>query len=457
MKRWLLAGVTGLLLVAASVGLWDVWVVNMAGTSVNRAIVATADAKTEAEIQSLLDQAMALMTSLASRPPHSAAREIPIWRTYGAAASMSPTDYAFALLLTSRMAGRLDRTGELWLAEVAAATQHWDEAEDAYRRVDASNVLIHRAEEALQAGDEDLAVRQFQLAKASLEAAIEREDAELLLVDQTDGPSSAMGRFMRPPSERVTALFRIGRGLLQAGQPFQAVPVLKEARRRAQTDSPGAGVEQSLALTLALALARTLPDPPAASQPVYSSYYSSYYALDPETAAWLDSVISIRTLIYQALASDHTAAVCLQAARVLVMIGDDQQARALFEESIALDPRLPETYLGLGGWYESKGMIISARELYKTGLAESPADPRLAVALALAAYKTLPAENALPLLEEAARSETQDPYLFANLGDCYLDLDRDGEARAAYEEGLKRSPEAEPLVERLRLLEVPVP
>jgi predicted negative regulator of RcsB-dependent stress response len=39
------------------------------------------------------------------------------------------------------------------------------------------------------------------------------------------------------------------------------------------------------------------------------------------------------------------------------------------------------------------------------------------------------------------------------LGDCYLDLGLAAQARAAYEEGLRRTPNAEPLVTRLAALD----
>ena len=79
---------------------------------------------------------------------------------------MAPSDRAFELLLRSRNAGRLDRLGELWLGEVASATGQWDVATEAYRRIDASNLLIHRAEMSLEAGDKDLAIRAVPLGQS---------------------------------------------------------------------------------------------------------------------------------------------------------------------------------------------------------------------------------------------------------------------------------------------------
>jgi len=475
MRRWLLGGVAGLLFVLALIPLWDVWTINVAGTLVNRAIVdeaEPADARTgtpvpeaaasngasaaadaaqgTAQARADLERAMALMEAAASRGPHTAAREIPIWRTYGAAASLAPSDRAFELLLRSRNAGRLDRLGELWLGEVASATEQWEVAIEAYRRIDASNLLVHRADMSLEAGAKELAVQQYLLARESLEAAIDRDAAEELLLDRTGNRPSATAGLLRPRAEQVISLYRIGRGLLSAGRPLDAVPVLEQASEKAKTASPGAVIEQSLALNLGLALARILPSRPyePMSTPRYA--YSDY--ANQEVMAHIRAVIRIRALVQTAIASDRTAPACVQAARIMLLIGDDTVAVSLFEEAIRLDPRLAEAYLGLGAWYEGKGMIILARALYGEGVRQLPTDPQLAAAYAIAAHRTLPAADALPFLEGASQMDTRDPYLFAHLGDCYADLGLARQARAAYEEGLRRAPDATPLLERLAAL-----
>lgn len=477
-RRWLLAGIAGALFVLSLVPLWELWTVNVAGTLVNRAIVAGVAAATGTAATTTaaasggttalgaqsgasaaagsaadLKRAMALMEAAASRGPHTAAQEIPIWRTYGAAASLAPSDRAFELLLRARDGGCIDRFGELWLGEVALATEHWDVATEAYRRIDASNLLIHRAEMSLEAGDKDLAIQQYLLAKVSLEAAIDRETAEKLLLDRAGTRPSATEQLLSPPAERVTSLYRIGRGLLSAGRPLEAVTVLEQALEKAKTASPGAVIEQSLSLNLALALARTLPSAPDQQRVALPCSYS--YFTDDEVMVYVDAVVRVRALVHAGIGSSRTAPVCVQAARILLLTGDDKQAVSLFKEAIKLDPRLAEAYLGLGNWYEGKGMIILARELYKEGARQLPTDPHIAGAYAIASYKTLPPDNALPLLEQASQMDTRDPYLFAHLGDCYADRGLTAQARAAYEEGLRRAPDAKPLLDRLAALPDP--
>jgi tetratricopeptide (TPR) repeat protein len=416
-RRWLLVGLFGVLVVLCLAPLYDAWVTNQAGVLINRVMLAAstadetgslADADPAACSAANLAEAMALMESALLRGSDVAARDTPMWRTYGAAAALAPSERAFQALVLAREMGQLDRLGQLWLGEVASATEHWEEAAAAYRRIDASNVLISRADAYLEAGDKDRAIHQYSLAKISLDAAIEREAAE-----------------------RVTALYRIGRGLHAAGEPLQAIAVLEEAREKAAVTSPGAVVEQSLCLNLALALAETLPDPPL------------------ESFSYLQALVRIRTLVYQGIRSNLTASVCVQAGRVLLLTNDEEQATSLLRQALELDPLLPDAYLALGAWYESKGMKVLPFRLYEQGAQRLPADLRLAAAHAISAYKVLPPAEALPLLEGVAQTETADPYLFAFLGDCYLDLNLRAEARSAYEEGLRRAPGAKPLASRM--------
>jgi hypothetical protein len=80
---------------------------------------------------------MALLKPQASRETHTVGREIP---TGVPMRPLLPGCFgtAFELLVDARDAGLLDRVGELWLGEVASATQALEEATDAYRRIDAA-------------------------------------------------------------------------------------------------------------------------------------------------------------------------------------------------------------------------------------------------------------------------------------------------------------------------------
>jgi tetratricopeptide (TPR) repeat protein len=447
-RPWLAAGLCGALFVAALTPLWDVWTVNVAGVKVNRAILAqTVTEGSPAEKD--LAQAMELMESVAARGPHTAAREIPIWRTYGAAASLLPSDHAFELLARSRNAGRLDRVGELWLGEVAASTKHWDVAENAYMRIDASNLLIHRAETSLQAGDKELALLQFRLAKKSLDAATERATAEELLLDRAGSEPPATSRLMRQPGERATSLYQIGRGIMNAGQPEEAASVLEEALAATEADSPGIVTQQSIILGLGLALARTFD---SESETAHRFGQPTYFELGDQQRARVQAHIRVRTLAYLGVHLDTTAAACVQAGRIMLLAGEKAQGGSYLEQALDLDPRLPEAYLVLGQWYESQNLAVRARSLYEKGAEMLPANVELAGAHAMAAYDTLPPQEALPLLKRAADMSSTDPFVFAFLGDCYADLGLISQARAAYLEGLRGAPGTEALTERLSQL-----
>ena len=464
----------------------DAWELNRAGTLLNRAIVVGTDAATRAgaagsdgaggaaaganaagdfagiavvtaggdylltpEAEALLQQSLSLMDSATSRGPHTASREIPMWRTYGAAARLLPSEHEFELLVRSRSAGRLDWLGELWLGEVASATGHWEEAAEAYRRVDVSNLLVYRAEAHIRAGQKELALRELALAKVSLDAQADREKAELLLLDRTGNTPSALAGMMQRPAERATTLSRIGHGLLSLGQPAEAQPVLEQGLAVAQMSSPGVTVERNLRFDLATALAQTLPDSPAAATalPGYS-----YYPATSELAR-LKVIIRIRALVYQALAFERTGATCAMGAEILLTVGDDVSGVSLLTEAIRLSPTLPDAYIELGDWYDLHGMGYLARGLYEEAAALMPDQPVIAAALAVSTFKTRSHEEALPLLEQAAATKTTNVWVFAFLGDCYQELDRTADAKAAWEEGLRRSPGSKTLTVRLAALE----
>jgi tetratricopeptide (TPR) repeat protein len=480
-RRWLAVGVAGLLVVLALPSAWDVWQIGWAGTLLNRAIVRGADEAARAggagtrpaagegagksetsrdaraaitaggdflltpEVQAALKQVLDLMEATASRGPHTPGREVPIWRTYGAAARMLPSDHSFELLLRSRNAGRLDWLGELWLGEVAAGTGHWEEASQVYRRVDVSNLLIYRAEAHIKAGDEELALRELTLAKVSLDAVANREKAEMVLLDRTGNEPPALEGMMQRPAERATGLSRIGRGLLDLGRPSEALPVLEQGLGLAGVSSPGVIVERNLRLDLAAAMALTVPESPPA-RGAGGDY--SYFADQGETER-LQAQIRVGSLVSQALTFERTAATCSRAGRVLLMAGDDAGGVSLLTEASRLDPLLSDPYLALGAWYEEKGLPLMAYRLYVEATELLPDDPAIAAALAISTIQTRSREEALPLLERAAGMETNDPLLFAHLGDCYVESGRMADALAAWEEGLRRSPDAELLVARI--------
>lgn len=492
-RHWMLLGLCGVLLVLAASAVRDVWVVNAAGITVNAIIAGrpgesgqTAGEADETDLagatqaqtgasraeasdppaaapQTLagtalitddpnmvarVEEVMARMEAAASHAPHTAAREIPIWRTYGAAARLLPSDHAYELLLRSRDAGRVDRIGELWLGEVAAATGHTEEAAKAYRRIDASNLLIFRAETALEQGDDREAVQQYLLAYGSLAAALDRAAAEQLLLDRTGNEPSVGARLLQPATERVTALYRIGRGLITAERPEQAIPILERALEIAATASPGAMMEQSLRLNLALALARDLP--PASTD---ITRLPTYYDVDAWDSDRLRTVARIVGLAQQGVALDPTAHASVQAGRIMLLVGHTAVAVGYLEHAMESDPLAPESYLVLGAFYEQSGAVSTAREVYKAGADLLPADPALATAYAIAVYKSMPPDIALPVLEQTAgMQKLSDPFVFAALGDCYLDLGRPGHARAAYEQGLDLFPGTVALIRRLALL-----
>jgi tetratricopeptide (TPR) repeat protein len=427
----------------------DAWAVNRAAVIVNRAIVQSSNAD-ETKTENELTAAMRLMESAADSGRDSAWQMMSIWRVYGSAAALLPSEHAFQTLLAARNDGALDDFGELSLGEVAASTGHWDEAQTAFTRVDASNLLITRAEEALQAGDKQTAIHQYLLAKSSLDAAAERAAAKGLLLDRTGNEASTGGDLAQQPGERATFLYRIGRGILTAGDPEQAVSILEEAAEAAESHTPGAATHQSIYFSLARALTETLPDE-TLSKSSKASY--NYFAMDEEALSTLSIVTRVRLAAFNGLEIGASAQAYLEAAKVLLAIGDDTQGVLLLQEALRLNPRLAEAYLTLGARDLDLGMIVTARELYKKALQYLPTNAQLVNAYAYTTFYSLSPEEALPLLEQAAKSNPSGPSLYAYLGDCYLLTNQPEEARSAYERGLSLCPESEMLTLRIARLD----
>jgi tetratricopeptide (TPR) repeat protein len=459
----LIAGIAGFLVVLAAPTVRDAWQINLAGVLLNRAIVVSAGAAGAGsadgptifaaggdyvltpESEALLERSLGLMEGAASRGPHTASREVAIWRTYGAAAGILPSDRAFEILSRSRDAGRLDWYGELWLGEVAAATGRWDEAADAYRRVDASNLHVYRAEAHIEAEEADVALRELILAKASLDALVDREKARLLLLDRTGTEPSSFAGLLQRPAERATTLYRIGHGFLSLDRPSEALPVLEEALAVAETSPPSAGVVRSLRFDLAATLTATLPEGPATSGGLTAySYFPGPGDLDR-----VKGLIRIRALVYEALAVDPSAASHGRAGDLLLDIGDETQGLRLLTKAMEMDPLLPEPYLALGTWYEEHAMGRAARGLYEQAATLLPDEAAIVTALALSTFRTASHAQALPLLQQAVDLETSDSDVYVYLGDYYLEIGLTSQARAAWQEGRDRFPEAETLTERL--------
>ena len=342
------------------------------------------------------------------------------WRTYGAAASLLPTEQAFRRLLTARDEGQLDRIGQLWLGEVAAATGHWEEAQEAYVRMDATNLLINFGDAAAQRGARDEARRWYTLAAASVyqhrEGDSTQTDPERVTALFPTG-----GGLLQTPGGRAVSLLRIGRGFMSIGFPEDSVEPLERAIEESEVSPPGVRERQGIRLGLARALTLT-------ANPVPTE--------------------RVQGLVDQALALDRTAPALVDAARVVDRLDQRGTAMRLLREAIHADPRLATGYLQLGNLLDQENLPTLARDVYAEGAKVLPADVHLATALAVSSYRTVPAADALPLLARALDMGSTDEYLYSATADCLLDLGRPGAARAILTKGLALHPQSERLTTR---------
>jgi tetratricopeptide (TPR) repeat protein len=423
---WLAVGLIGAFVVVAWPLLSHLYWIERAGGLLDRAIVSSdAGALLEAGRILGLDPNPEAPRAFAPPPEPGAAGDTPdYWRTYGAVAARTPSESAFHLLLRARDRGVLDRMGRLWLAEIAEATGHWGIAAEEYARVDAINLLVDRGDDALTGGRLEEARGWYESAAAGLLAAddVPRPNGD-------DG--SSLGGLFDVGAGRTIFLLRVGWGLLQTAGPEAALPVLERAESEIQVYPPGVSRQQAVRFTLAEALAQTMPT-------------------DPEAAGIQKARID--TLISRAVTAEESGWSRLQEARVRLEIDDRTGALQALRAAVRLDPASTEARLTLGLLMEQDGLLSLARDQYARGLEYTPDDPRLLVAHAKAAYLTKSPAASLPGLLVAAGTDTQDPALFAYLGDCLFELGDLPRARAAYREGLRRDPGNSHLARRLERL-----
>lgn len=397
----------------------SLWTVNSIGMAFNRYLAAGSESQ-RVEARRIAETALQGGSSTRS-----------FWRTYGAVAATDPTEEGFTALAAVGAAGGLDRTATLWYAEVAAATGHWAEAQAAYERIDASNLLINRAEEAIAAGDETLAHNWLLSAARSLAASgMSQRQTSSDITGVTRGPG---GEQIRDPGYPARAYLRIGRGFLELNEAASAEIWLRQAQAHAAMESPGLRIQQEIHFALAQALG---------AQPV------------EDERAFRTTRLRTRTLVARAIALGDSAWARVQAAKSLLPIFERAAAIRHCRAALELDPLFVEAYMQLGAILEEDGLEALARELYEQGHEVLPADEQLMTALALASWDTLSAEHALPILQEAAAT-CREPYVHAALGDCYAELGRFDEARHAYHAGLRLTPGAGPLTARLQAMPLP--
>jgi tetratricopeptide (TPR) repeat protein len=407
---WLLAGLIGLFLVLTQPLLSSVWTVNQAGMMLNRGL-ATADPETDA--RSRFAEAQAMLEARASGADSAwrdGFKDKAFWRTYGAAASRAPSEAAFLRLVDARGRGALDRVGLLWLAEVAAATGHWGEANEAYLRLDSANLLINRAAEALEDGRRQEARSWLTLAAASVRSGDSRADRPSAAAS-LDATSPHGSDLLRAPGGRAISLLRLGQGFLKLSYPEEALPLLEEALLEIEVDPPGVLERQSIQLSLGGGRGGVHPPAPPVSRQTSER---------------------VQGLVEQALTLGRSAPVLLQAAGILRSVREGAETQTLLREAVERFPHVPETHLSLGALLHQRGRVFLAREVYEDAVKTIPGDVRLQGEYAKMTFLTGAHDKAVSRLERAIEMGSGDVWVYAYLGDAYLRLHRPADARNAY-------------------------
>lgn len=401
----ILAGVAVLAILAwlASGTLADLWQVNNAGLALNRYIV-SGDSSLPAHAERLEDE-------LAGGEETKAVGTASFYRTYGFLAAQYPSEARYQALRSAHDEGLLDRYGELWLAEVAAATGHWAEAQESYRSVDAGNFLVSRAETASLEGEEATARNWYAAALASAEA-----------LERRQGSSPAT----------VTCFARIAQGLAALGDLEQAKRVYEHTLAQSRATDLGVRERADIYFGLAQVLARLEP---------------------PDSMTIKEYRGRIATLAALGLSAYPGPWSLTKAAQTFLLINEPARAIQQLERAIEVDPEFTQAYLELGRVLEEDGLPSLARDLYAEGLQQKPGDAELLAAWAFAACKTMSPKDSLPILRQAIAGDGKDPYLFACLADALFSVGQVDESLATLRAGLKLFPGAEPLSTRVRTIQ----
>ena len=74
----------------------------------------------------------------------------------------------------------------------------------------------------------------------------------------------------------------------------------------------------------------------------------------------------------EALVLTPTADICIGIGESLGQMGKIAEARAAFEQAIALDPRCAKAWYNMGVMYEKENMVVEAEAAYEKGIAIEP-------------------------------------------------------------------------------------
>ncbi len=116
------------------------------------------------------------------------------------------------------------------------------------------------------------------------------------------------------------------------------------------------------------------------------------------------------------------------------------EARAVFEETIRLMPRVPDGYVNLGWLLHEQGDLSSAERAYRVALTVDPSCGYAYVNLGLVLKARGDREGSVRSFERAIESGIVEPYPYMQLGLGYLSQQRPADAERAFRGALRVDP-----------------
>ena len=127
--------------------------------------------------------------------------------------------------------------------------------------------------------------------------------------------------------------------------------------------------------------------------------------------------------------------------QVLSQVGRTDEAIALLESALRTDPGLPDAEVALARALLKKGDIGPARDRLRRLLVRAPAAPAFLNELAVIHETEGDRERTVAVLRRLLSADPDDPMPYTNLGELMLQLRRDAEALAWFDEAVRRRPE----------------
>ena len=353
-----------------------------------------------------------------------------------------------------------DSAAQLALGDTLLAQGAADEAVAAYQAVlvqqpDNVGVIDSLAQALLAAGSPDDALASYQAAIDAAETDAERARWQLALastlrsLERLDEAEQAYLAAQQLAPDDTTAGLALGNLYLTQDRADEAVAVFQQLGDLDPNDA-----RISLALGTAYLRQGDIDSADSVAQAMVErspSAYQSYLLSGRVAQARGDAVAGLAALRQAAALAPTNGALQSQVGDVFLEAGRLDDAATAYNTALSLDRRSVPALTGLGRVYLRQNLYRQAETSLRRALELAPSDPGVLSSLGRTLLVSGRAEDAVPLLEQAAarqaeRQETVPVDTLTGLADAYLANGQIDQGLAIYLERLSLDPQQAPLV-----------